>query len=174
MQIQNNIHTTEHHKHSSSKNDILTDLLGKTVTNTMILEQPIQNNDQNKIIQKKKEENKTANSKPKAPTTTMPKYLGMRNSDSHKLQANYDNKFSRKTGRKSAGKQIGGLYENMKKLKSIKKNGKLIYNIDMNCDFQASVVLNNETNIKYINNNKNLNNKNNLINNNHAIKNNIK
>lgn len=123
--------------------------LAKTVNNRVIL--PYQNKNNSLYLK---------------PNYIMSQYKHI---DEHKSKSNYGNKFEIQNNRRSNNK---GIYVNMKKKNSIIVNGKLINNIDINIDFQGTIIdvtsknkMNNKINMKgnlnkitnsYNNQNKNL------------------
>ena len=175
-QIQSNLKNVPKTNNANSKekisNDVLLakqnleNLLGKTVINTIVLEEQNQNNVQQinktennankniKIPQLRKSnslENKKQNLKNKEIKINNHN-LKMRNSDANK-------KLMNQNGINNVGQNLKklpskGLYGEMKKLNSIVKNGKLICNIDINEESQSNVDINYD--IPHFVNNKNV------------------
>ena len=151
----------------------LENLLGKTVQNTIVLDEQ----NQNKIQQIYKNQNNT-NQNNKTPQTRKSnsfegKKQNLKNKENNQNKENKENNQNLKMRNSEANKIIvnqnrinnvgqnfkklpsKGLYAEMKKkINSITKNGKLIYNIDINEESQGNVDTNNK--MPLFSNNKNV------------------
>ena len=133
----------------------LNNLLGQTLQGTVVLDANENNKQNNQIYNTKPKKNEISNI-PKEKTNNA-KY---RNSDAYKLSSNYKNQFHINPDNKNPN----NLYIKIRNANSIIRNGKLIYNIDINNDSQGL--------IKEEYNQNNIINKNRIINKNHATINN--
>ena len=154
---------------SESNNGNLNNLLGQTINNTIILKDQTKYNIQNPpnlIEYTKTEENKQIPNRNAYYYHISPQ---KRNYGYNNLHMNYVHPFDNKKPQNKV--ENNGLLDNLRKLNSIKKNGKLIYNIDVNTDSQGLIQKRLDNYPNNINNKQNYYNKPNYNNYNHHYNN---
>ena len=128
---------------------LFNNLIGKTVKDTLFFSNlnPVPSSNQKDTVLIKKEEPKQIIIPKRNVTRHRLIRFPASNSDGYKMQSNYGNKFVINNNNNNNKKGLNG---ELKKMNSIKKNGKLICNIDMNVESQETIVNENENNNMYI------------------------